>query len=197
MKRGLFVVIYGPSGVGKSKQLEILDDTLHRMGVSSRVVKFPIYEIKPTGAELERLVHGGGRLLPEEKMQEIFAANRKSFEPTICNWLDAGVTVLAEDYKGTGVAWGMVRGMSLEQMERINSDQLDPDLAILMDGPKRVERAAMDHPYGSEEEWYKIRKTYLQLADRYGWIRVGADAPVLTVAGRIFAIVRPVLMSRY
>ena len=83
--------------------------------------------------------------------------------------------------------------MSLEKMEELNSDQINPDLAILLDGPKRVERLQEEHPYDDEDEWYRLRRVYLQLADRYGWIRVGADAPILTVAGRIFAVVKPVV----
>jgi len=179
--------------VGKSKQLEILDDTLHRMGISCRRIKYPIYNLEPSGSELDRILHRGHGSLSEERMQELFAQNRRDFQKTLNSWLDAGVCVLAEDYKGTGVAWGMVRGMSLEKMEELNSDQINPDLAILLDGPKRVERLQEEHPYDDEDEWYRLRRVYLQLADRYGWIRVGADAPILTVAGRIFAVVKPVV----
>ncbi|HBC72469.1 MAG: hypothetical protein UX91_C0003G0023 [Candidatus Amesbacteria bacterium GW2011_GWB1_47_19] len=193
MRRGLFVVIYGPAGVGKSKQLEILDDTMRRMGYSCRRVKYPVYEQEPSGPVLDKVLHRNGNALTEQKMQELFAANRREFEPTLKSWLDAGVSVLAEDYKGTGVAWGIVRGISLDRMEELNSDQIDPDLAVLMDGPKRMERLQAGHPYEDEDEWYRMRKMYLQLADRYGWIRVGADAPILTVAGRIFAVVKPVI----
>src|SRR3989344_1776487 len=193
MRRGLFVVLYGPAGVGKSKQLEILDDTLHRIGISCRRIKYPIYNLEPSGSELDRILHRGHGSLSEERMQELFAQNRRDFQKTLNSWLDAGVCVLAEDYKGTGVAWGMVRGMSLEKMEELNSDQINPDLAILLDGPKRVERLQEEHPYDDEDEWYRLRRVYRQLAGRYGWIRGGADAPILTVAGRIFAVAKPVV----
>ena len=79
-------------------------------------------------------------------------------------------------------------------MEEINRDNLDPDVAVMIDGPKREELAG--HPYGDDEEWYAVRKIYLQMADKFGWVRIDADAPILTVANRIWAVVKPVLAGK-
>ncbi|KKU63947.1 MAG: Thymidylate kinase [Candidatus Amesbacteria bacterium GW2011_GWA1_47_16] len=193
MRRGLFIVLYGPAGVGKTQQLEILEDTMARMGVHVRRIKYPLYRLEPTGPKLYGILHRKEIAPDEDEMQKMFAQNRNDFEPTLRSWLDSGVTVLAEDYKGTGVAWGMVRGLPLEKMEELNDDQTQPDLAIYLDGPRRMESPLEPHMYEDEEEWYKVRKVMLQLADRYGWIRVGGDAPILTVAGRIFAVVKPLV----
>jgi hypothetical protein len=37
---------------------------------------------------------------------------------------------------------------------------------------------------------------YLAMADKYGWIRVGGDAPILTVAGRIWTVVKLALAMK-
>ncbi len=192
-KKGLFVVLYGPEGVGKSKQAKLLEEKLVEMGRLVRTVRFPVYD-NESGRKLDDLIHGKSKPLPEEQMQELFAKNRAEFEPTLKSWLANGVTVIGENYKGTGLAWGGVRGIAMERMEEMNEDSLEPDIAIYIDGPKRGDSYAPDHPYGDEDEWYRLRQAYLTLADKHGWIRVQADEPNVVVANRIWAIVRPVVV---
>lgn len=196
-KKGLFIAIYGPDGMGKGRQLELLEERLKEKKILTKSFRYPVYDLVPSGKELDDILHKRKSRLPEEEMQKLFAKNRKEFEPTLKSWLDSGITVVAENYKGTGMVWGTVRGLSVEQMEEINKDTLNPDIAIYLDGPKR-EDMMPGHPYGvdtaeGEEEWYRVRKAYLAMADRYGWVRVGGDAPMLTVANRIWAIVKPVI----
>jgi thymidylate kinase len=196
--RGLLIVFYGASGVGKSKQIELLGEKLKEERVSFRNVVYPIFDLGESGKRLKRLVYQKERPLPEEEMQKLFAENRMEFELTLRKWLDSGVTVLAEDYIGTGIVWGVTRGMSLERIEEINNDFTPPDVSLLIDGPRRLDlRAGEGHIYqNDEEEWYRARKVYLQMADKYGWIRVGADAPILTVANRIWTVIKLVLTLR-
>jgi len=197
-RNGLFIVLYGPSGVGKTKQLDLLEDRLQQERISCRRVEFPIYDLGEAGPKLKKILWKQARSLPEEEMQNLFAQNRRDFEPTIRSWLEAGVTVLAEDYKGTGVVWGVNRGVPLDKMEEVNKEFLDPDVSVLIDGPRRLDlRPGEGHLYNTdEEEWYRARKVYLQMADRYGWIRIGGDAPFLTVAGRIWSVVKLALAAR-
>lgn len=199
MNKGLFIVLYGPDGVGKSRQVLMLEEKLREQGLLARNLRYPVYNCAPTGSKLDEILHRKKKNLPEEEMQKLFAQNRKDFEPTLKSWLENGVSVIAENYKGTGIVWGVSRGLTVEKMEGMNKDTIDPDAAIYMDGPRRGESLVEGHPYGTEvneDEWYKVRKVYLQMADRYGWVRVGGDAPVLVVANRIWAVVRPVVMSR-
>jgi thymidylate kinase len=196
--KGLFIVLYGPSGVGKTKQLELLEDRFRKEGTAFRRVEYPIYDLGEAGSKLKRILWRQEKALAEEEMQRLFATNRRDFEPTLISWLSSGVTVLAEDYKGTGMVWGVTRGLTIEKMEEINKDFSEPDVSILIDGPRRLDlRPGEGHVYNTdEEEWYKARKMYLAMADRYGWIRVGGDAPILTVAGRIWTIVQLALAMK-
>lgn len=191
-------MLYGPDGVGKSRQEGLLEERLREQGAMYRKIRYPVYDLAPTGPKLDEILHNHKVALPEEEMQKLFAANRRDFEPTLKNWLAAGVCVVAENYTGTGLAWGAARGVDMTKMEEINRGILEPDVAIFIDGPKRAELEG-GHPYATdanEDEWYRLRKVYLQLADKYGWVRVGGDAPILTVANRIWAVVRPVLTRR-
>lgn len=192
------MVLYGPSGVGKTKQLDLLEEHLRNEGVSVRRAEYPIFDLGEAGPKIKNILWRRHNALPEEEMQELFAANRRDFEPTLRAWLNSGVSVLAEDYKGTGMVWGVVRGIPLERMEEINKGFSEPDVSILIDGPRRLDlRAGEGHIYNTDEdEWYRARKVYLQMADKYGWIRVGGDAPILTVAGRIWTVVKLAMATR-
>ena len=192
--KGLLIAVYGPDGVGKSRQAGLLEERLREQQVIAKRIRYPVYDLKPTGPRLDEILHHRRERLEEEEMQKLFAQNRRDFDPTLRSWIDSGVTVVAENYKGTGIVWGTLRGISVDKMEKMNGGFLDSDVGILLDGPKREEMEG--HPYGDDEEWYKARKVYLQMADKYGWVRVGADAPVLTVANRVWAVVRPVLAAR-
>lgn len=192
--RGLFVVLYGVEGVGKTKQLELLEDKIEEMRVPYKKLAYPLLNLEPTGPQLRKALWDTAHLTPEEKMQEMFAQNRRDFQPTLKSWLDSGVTVIAENYKGTGIAWGLTRNVPQEKLDELGKDQIDPDIAIVIDGPIRDDEGD-GTIYENEQEKYALRKMFNILADKYGWIRVGGDAPMLTVAGRIWAVVRPALMA--
>lgn len=189
------MVVYGPDGVGKTRQLDLLEDKLRELRVPCKKIAYPIFDLEPSGPQLKRLLWDKKNITPEEKMQLMFAENRKAFQPTLTSWLDSGVTVIAENYKGTGMAWGITRGVALEKIEEMSKDQIDPDISIVIDGPIR-EQDPDGTIYESENERYLLRKTFNTLADKFGWVRVGGDAPMLTVSGRIWAVVRPALMVR-
>lgn len=195
---GLFIVLYGPSGVGKSKQLQLLENRFSQMQIATKTVEYPLVDLEPVGPKIKKIVWGMDERPSEEEMQEMFSQNRRDFEPTLKSWLSSGMVVLAENYKGTGMVWGVTRGIGVEKMEKINEGFLDPDISILIDGPRRLDlRPGEGTIYDvDEDEWYKARKVYLQMADKYGWIRVGGDAPILTVDTRIWSIIRPVIDLR-
>jgi len=192
--KGLFVALYGPEGVGKATQAKLLEEKLRDMHHLAKRVRYPVYHQQPSGPKLDKILHKHGQRMSEEEMQKLFSQNREDFEPTLESWLASGLVVIAENYKGTGIVWGAVRGIEVEKMEEINRDNIDPDVSILIDGPKRED--FVGHPYGDDEEWYKTRKMYLAMADKYGWVRVGGDAPVLTVANRVWAVIRPAMAVR-
>jgi thymidylate kinase len=190
--RGLLVAFYGPSGVGKSKQIDLLGEKLKTERMHFKKVVYPIFELGESGTRLKKIIYKKERPLPEEEMQKLFTQNRMEFEPTLKKWLDSGVTVLVKDYVGTGIVWGVTRGMMLDQIEEINRDYTPAEVSILIDGPRRLDlRPGEGHIYqDDEDEWYRARKVYLSMADRYGWIRIDGDAPILTVANRIWTVVK-------
>ena len=102
--KGLLIVLYGPNNVGKSRQMALLEERLKQCHRLYKLVKYPIYELAPSGPTLEKIIKKRSESLPEEETQKLFAQNRRDFEPTLKSWLDQGLIVIAEDYKGTGLS---------------------------------------------------------------------------------------------
>lgn len=189
---GKFIVIYGSNNLGKSTQLDLLEETFKEMGRPYTRIKYPIYESE-TGRLINQILRGNkeeqGRI-SEEEIQTLYAENRRDFEPTLKKLLEEG-DVLAEDYVGTGLAWGEVRGVKKEFLEEINADLLVPDCAILLDGERfngGIEKGHRNETAG-QEVWETSRRIHLELAAEYGWEVVNANESPEKVHQKILAVI--------
>ena len=104
--------------------------------------------------------------------------------------LEQNKIVIAEDYTGTGLAWGMAKGVSLDWLESVNSPLLKEDFAIFMDGERFLHGEEENHIH---EKNSKLMACSLEahkiLAEKYGWIRVHANASKEHVSEMIWRIV--------
>lgn len=175
--KGKFIVIYGMNNLGKTTMTEGLVGFLKKQGKDAIYLKYPIYDLEPTGLRINRYLRGGN---PENlgtfTSQVIYAQNRRDYEPALREMIDDGKWVIAEDYKGTGIAWGMIGGASLEKMEEVNEGLLEADLSILLDGERFLTGIESGHRHESASElWPKGRQIHLSLAKRYNWVIVNAN----------------------
>ena len=170
MVKGLFIAIYGVNNIGKSTHCRILADRLKRTGYEVVSLKYPIYDLEPTGTELNRILRQKEQNISEEELQTLFTQNRKDFEPQLRKYLEEGKIVIAEDYTGTGIAWGMTKGLSLEFMEKLNSGLLREDFSILMTGHRDARATEKHHIHEQNAALLSsVSKIFVQLAGRYGW----------------------------
>ena len=56
MNKGLFIVLYGPGGVGKKSQAGMLEEKLRGMGVLCRKVRYPVYTAGESGKKLDTIL---------------------------------------------------------------------------------------------------------------------------------------------
>src|SRR3990170_5154200 len=187
-ERGKFIVIYGANNIGKSTQVELLNERLKEEGIFSRRLKYPIYDLEPTGPRINAALREGLNLT-DEKLQEEFAQNRQDFEPQLLQMLASGLYIVAEDYKGTGIAWGMTRGVSLERMEEMNLGLLPEDLCILLDGERYTSGVERKHRHEVDSDWERARSVHLGLAVRYGWEIVSANSSREKVQEKVWNVV--------
>jgi dTMP kinase len=148
---GLFIVLEGGEGAGKTTQLGLLQDWLVESG--RRVV----CTREPGGTEVgERirgllLDHGQGEVDPRTEAL-LFAASRAAHvTQKIRPALDSGAVVLCDRYVDSSLAYqGAGRGLGVEEVAQINewaTEGLQPDLTVLLDVDPLVSaqrRAARD-----------------------------------------------------
>jgi len=173
--KGKLIVLYGANNLGKSTQVELLEKELREKNIPVKRIKYPIYDLEPTGPQINAVLREGVEM-GEEELQGLYAQNRRDFEVELKKMLDDGVQVIAEDYTGTGIAWGLVRGVSLETLEKMNSDLLIEDVAIMLEGERFRDGKEETHRNENDETiWKDGAQKHDMLAKRYGWIRVNAN----------------------
>jgi len=194
-QKGKFIVLYGANNLGKTTQAELLVEALKKKGIEVKYLKYPIYDLKPTGPAINEALRVG-REISDREFQELFAQNRRDFESELVKMLEEGLWVVAEDYKGTGIAWGLVDNISLEEMEAMNKGLLDEDLSMLLDGEERyVEGIEAGHRHEEGRDWVKARDVHRQLAKRYGWRVVNVNQSVEKVHEDVCEVVKTLLLK--
>lgn len=186
-ERGKFIVLYGANNIGKSTQVLVLAEKLRPKVQRLEITKYPIYD-SPSGIEINEVLRHGKRM-SEDELQRRFAQNRRDYEPILENKLDNGIWIIAEDYKGTGIAWGYTRGIDLDLLEEINVGLLEPDLSILLDGNRFLNGIERGHRNEDDVVWDRSRESHLFLAKRYKWTIVNANGSIEEVGNRLFTLV--------
>jgi len=177
MKEGLFIVIYGINNLGKTTQVEMLLESFKKIGLKAEYLKYPIYDLEPTGPKINQILRSGQKQeISEKELQELYTQNRRDYQPSLCIKIDESVNIIAEDYIGTGLAWGWSKGADLEEMIENNKGLLKPDIEILLDGERFLAGKEDGHLHESNDELMeKCRANHLQLAGRFGWGVVDAN----------------------
>lgn len=169
------VVLYGPNNLGKSTQLELLEKHWREvLGRPYQRIKYPVYDLEPTGPKINSVLRQGVSMT-EVDLQWWFARNRRDYEPALRATLAGGVDVLAEDYVGTGIAWGTFRGVPRVVLDNYNDGLLIPDVEILLDGERFSSGIERGHRNEDCDGWEDSREIHRQLAAECGWPVVNAN----------------------
>lgn len=191
MSKGVFITLYGVNNIGKSTHAKLLVERLKQAGHDVVYLKYPIYDLAPTGPELNRILRTESHQnLSEKALQELFAQNRHDFEPQLKKMLAEGKVIVAEDYIGTGIAWGMAKGLSQEFMEELNKNLVREDFSILLTGKRdiRVQEATHIHEQ-NDELLTRVSKIFIQLGEKYGWQRIELQPKIEDTAELIWKTV--------
>ena len=183
MKKGKFIAVYGINGIGKTTQVEILVKYLQSKGLKASRLKYPIYDLPPEGPFIYKYLRDpqfrAENELSTDELQQKYADNRVRYEEKLKKRLKSGEWIVAEDYIGTGIAWGLTWGGNLEYLEKINKNLLLADFSILMYGERFNTAIEKDHRNEMESERIKICKNFhLLLAKIYDWKLVNANQSV-------------------
>jgi dTMP kinase len=185
----MFISFEGIDGVGKSTQLEMLQDYLSQKGHTV------LRTLEPGGTELGQeirhlLLHRKGDVAPRAEAL-LYAADRAHHVATkIRPALERGEIVLTDRFFDSSVAYqGAARDLDVNQVRHISLwavDNLVPDLTILLDLPAQ-EAISRRSKTGTEpdrlerekvEFFERARQMYLELAKESRFLVVDARKSV-------------------
>jgi len=172
--KGLFIVIEGGEGAGKSTQAELLYRSLSQ--------RFPAILTRepggtPLGERIRELLFDPA-LRPINPRAELFlflAARAQHIEEVIKPALEKGKIVISDRFSLSSLAYqGFGRGLDLsllEEMDAFARQGISPHLTIYIDIPPEegIKRLSTLTPFEGEPlEFHKrVREGYLELASRY------------------------------
>lgn len=182
------IVLYGINNLGKTTQAKMLVERLNFEGCKVEYLKYPIYNLKPSGEIINGYLREKNpyNLSPREA-QIIYTINRTQYENELIKKLESGINIVAEDYIGTGLAWGIGAGVNEKFLKHINSHLLQPNIAFLFDGERFKESLENNHKHETDDELIeKVRWTHLRLGREFGWIKINANLSIDEIHSQIW-----------
>lgn len=192
---GKLIVFYGINNLGKSTQAKLLVERLKANGYQSEYLKYPIYDLEPSGRMLNDYLRNANPFgLRSREAQIMYAMNRTQYQSELASKLKSGINVIAEDYKGTGIAWGLGAGVDEKFLKEINSHLIQEDLVFLFDGERFRQAIENNHKHENDEDLMtKVRWAHLKLREEYGWWKINANLAIEEIHEEIWAATRALL----
>lgn len=195
--RGLFVVVEGPEGAGKSTQIAALAQRLLSLG------REPVLTREPGGtvagdAIRSVLLDPAQQISPLAEFLLYSASRAQLVETVVEPALLSGRDVVCDRYTSASVAYqGYGRGLDLELIADLNrrvTKGIEPDLTVLLDidPAKGLSRAASRSSHDRLEaaglEFHRrVREGFLaQARGRSDWLVIPADESQAEVAERLW-----------
>jgi len=189
-KKGIFIVIEGLDGSGKTTQATLLAKKLSQ---SYNVM----LTAEPSQGKIGTFIREGclyeDKRLPTEAEALLFAADRiDHIEKEIKHALEEGKLVICDRYVYSSIAYQGSAGLSLDWIKTINARALQPDFSVLIDvTPEHVLERLQRKKSVMEtlETQQKVRDVYLKFVEKGELVKVDGDRPKEAVAEELCAVV--------
>lgn len=190
---GILFTLLGVTNTGKTTQQAKLQERLFAEGYRVAYVKYPVYDLLPTGPRINAyLRQGNPEGISAQEFHVLQIQNKRDFAPKLEHLLSENDIVLAEMYVGTGIAYGMGDGLEKDWLVSAYEGLRKADVSILLDGARFLESREAGHHYENDDEkTERIRAAHLELAADFGWNIVEANGTIDEVHEAIYQIVRP------
>jgi dTMP kinase len=199
--RGKFITLEGTEGVGKTTNMDFVEQLLVARGIEL------IRTREPGGTPLGERVRAilldttSEPIDPEAELLLVFAARAQHVTHVIRPALDAGTWVLCDRFTDATYAYqGGGRGLSNERIGALETavhGDLQPDLTIYLDLPvatglERIDESKRDRFEREHQVFFeRVRSAYLQRANVHSRFRiVDAGRPLADVQVSIASVIR-------
>jgi dTMP kinase len=194
--KGIFIVIEGLDGSGKTTQAALLAKKLSQ----NHIV---LLTAEPSRGKIGTFIRQGclyeDKRLPTEAEALLFAADRiEHMQKEVKPALDEGKLVICDRYVYSSLAYQGSAGLSLDWIKTINARALQPDFSVFIDvAPERVLERLQRKKSVMEtiETQRKVREIYLKFVEKGELIRVDGDKPKEAVADELCAVVLSLLKT--
>ncbi|HKZ88248.1 MAG TPA: dTMP kinase [Candidatus Bathyarchaeia archaeon] len=196
-KTGIFIVVEGLDGSGKTTQAKVLASRLRRNHKA-------LYTAEPSRGKVGIFIRN--RILYGEKRPStivealLFAADRvEHVQNEVQPALEEGQIVVSDRYLYSSLAYQGSAGLSIQWIESINQHALKPDLALFIDvDPEEVFHRLKRRKSVMEnlETQRRVREIYLKFVEKGDLVRIDGDQTKSQVADEIYAIANNFLKTR-
>ncbi|MDD3791605.1 MAG: dTMP kinase [Candidatus Bathyarchaeota archaeon] len=186
--KGVFIVIEGLDGSGKTTQARLLAKKLSkkyniflttepsRGKIGSYIREYYLYEKQRLPTDVEALLFAADRL--EHVKKEVVPA------------LDEGKLVICDRYLHSSLAYQGSSGLSIDWIRGINSKALQPDIGIFIDLAPEVVLKRLNRKKSvmeTLETQQKVREIYLKFVENGELVRIDGDKPKEDVATNLYS----------
>lgn len=194
--KGKFIVFYGINNLGKTTQAKMLVDCLNKKNIKAEYLKYPVYNLEPAGKLINDYLRGGNPYnFSSRELQLLHYIDRISFEKVLKNKLRRGVNIVAEDYFGTAVAWGIGAGVDEKLLKYLYSFVYKEDIAILLEGKRFAHSIEKNHRHENDSELIgKVSKIHSILGKEYSWAKINANQSIENVHQEVLRIINKKLI---
>jgi len=193
-KGGVFIVIEGIDGAGKTLHSRNLCFELHRRGLDARYTTEPS---KNLIGKLIRYEFLHRTKIPPEAETLLFAADRfQHVQLEILPMLQQNSVVVSDRYYYASLAYQGAQNVSLEWIRNVNRFAPKPDLAIYLDVPAEVAMARIRRGKSLLERIdleTRVREIYLDLVRGNELTYIDGNQPIETVDSEILNLTLEVI----
>jgi dTMP kinase len=201
LKKGLFIVLEGVEGAGKSTQSRMLSEWFRELGLDHILAREP--GGTPVGEAIRSVVlDRDGLTMPGETELFLILAARAAFvRGVVLPALEAGRIVLSDRFDFSTLAYqGFGRELDLNEVRRANAmatGGLKPDLCLVLDVPvelglqRKASDRGVDRIEGEGSEFLsRVREGYLRLVEEEAGARLvhaaaTAEAVQVSIRGEL------------
>ena len=172
----MIIAIEGGDQAGKKTQSQLLVNKLNSTKLKTKLFSFPDYTT-PIGKEISSYLEGNVKLDPKI-IHCLLAANRYEKLAEINDAIEKNSVLVMNRYYQSNWVYGLVNGLKLDWLEKLDSDLPKADLVILLDVSHQEsfkrKKTNRDKFEKNRTFYKKIAETYRNLAKKKHWTVVDA-----------------------